>query len=346
MSNEVNLFVSSIIGFSSEYNAGNHSWSASNLIGTPTCNSQYGDSASAWCPANYTEPEYVEVKYDYAIYIRKVKIYENLNGGSVIRVEAYTGSQYITIWSAERPQHFTHYRIFEPEIREPIVKSDRLRITIDSSASNYFCELDAIEICGPRSLINVPESNLVDNLSKLFDNSDFSDVKIEFSCNRSLSAHRNILFSRCVTLYQHLESIDFKSNELNYEEFHTIMYYIYTDRLNEDNLREFEALRINKLIRFAIKFKLDRLEKLLIEYLLKNVFSNENILDILLDSISGSSEYKNNSLNELDLSQVKLDNVELIALDFIKLNIQDLVYNPKFQTLPKDVLIKIIQHII
>ncbi len=103
-------------------------------------------------------------------------------------------------------------------------------------------------------------------------------------------------------------------------------------------------LVINNIIRLSIFFKLERLEKLLLNYLIRVFIDLNNVLNILLDSLDGDDFSETNNEN-LTANQTKicLKKVEEICLSFIKFHIKQIIKLEKFAQLPKDVLIKIVR---
>ncbi len=158
-------------------------------------------------------------------------------------------------------------------------------------------------------------------------------------------------------------------------EFKFIIEFIYSDLLNENTLtaiieekklinttatndsneikeildmntsEEKWLLTINNLVRLCIQFKLDRLEKLLLNYLLMHFMDLNNVLNILLDALDGTVFESNPSdTNIIDIqTKFKLEKVEELSLSFIKFHIKQIIKLEKFTLLPKDILIKIVR---
>ena len=104
-------------------------------------------------------------------------------------------------------------------------------------------------------------------------------------------------------------------------------------------------LTINNLVRLCIQFKLERLEKLLLNYLLMHFMDLNNVLNILLDALDGTVFESNQSgTNIIDIqTKFKLEKVEELSLSFIKFHIKQIIKLEKFTLLPKDILIKIVR---
>ena len=102
-------------------------------------------------------------------------------------------------------------------------------------------------------------------------------------------------------------------------------------------------LTINNLVRLCIQFKLDRLEKLLLNYLLMHFMDLNNVLNILLDALDGT-DFESNPSGTIDIqTKFKLEKVEELSLSFIKFHIKQIIKLEKFTLLPKDILIKIVR---
>lgn len=156
-------------------------------------------------------------------------------------------------------------------------------------------------------------------------------------------------------------------------EFKFIIEFIYSDLLNENTLtaiieekklinttaandsneiketfdmntsEEKWLLTINNLVRLCIQFKLDRLEKLLLNYLLMHFMDLNNVLNILLDALDGT-DFESNPSGTIDIqTKFKLEKVEELSLSFIKFHIKQIIKLEKFTLLPKDILIKIVR---
>lgn len=83
----------------------------------------------------------------------------------------------------------------------------------------------------------------------------------------------------------------------------------------------------NRFIRFAIAFKLNRLEKLLVNYLVNSFLSVQNTLYVFMDALE---------------DQESLSLVVEACLCFIRLNIKQIIKTDEFKLLPKKALLKII----
>lgn len=191
-SNNLSQFVSRVVSFTSEY--GEHSWQASNLIGPPTSNMTYGDNSSAWCPAQADQNQVLELAFDTDVFISKIRLYENYNGGACTRLEALnqTSGEYELLWSAS-PEHLlsasgrvcNYYLIFEPQFEMTSFKSNQIRVTLAlESRAALFCEIEAVELVGFLINVTVPKNKLAIDLSHMFLESSYFDCEIRVGVNK------------------------------------------------------------------------------------------------------------------------------------------------------------------
>lgn len=177
----------------------------------------------------------------------------------------------------------------------------------------------------------------------------------------TLKAHKCILESRSAVLFDHLKSHNNHLVGMSLEEARFLFEFVYTDEINTANLdrlikskqqvslgedrhipcpneadvdlldhtsaRHSWMLTINRLIRVARRFNLDRLEKLLVSYLIDTFLAVPNILYVLMDA----------------LDQVEpLPLVEDVSLFFATEHIKELIKTDDFKRVPKHVLLKIV----
>jgi hypothetical protein len=109
-------------------------------------------------------------------------------------------------------------------------------------------------------------------------------------------------------------------------------------------------LSLNQMIRLAFLFKLDRFEKLLVEYLMKKMLTMDNILNVLMDSVDGIDlvSVLDKNLNDYIVEDLlgkkfKLPMVEKACMSIIRIRIKDVIKTEKFKYLPKNLLIEIVR---
>ena len=371
---EIHQFVAEVLAFSTEF--GTDNWSASKIRGPPSNLNVYGDCVNAWCPSRYNEDEFLEVKYDRAVYATKFKIYENLNGGSLIRIEAYNGSAYETLWFRDRAEHVTQYNIFSPNFHKSNVRSNQYRFTFRCNAANYYSEVDAIELVGVLTNIKICEKTLTSDMTSLIEDKRYADLEIHFNKDSdSLHAHKCILAIRCQKLHDDLLANNNLVSEINREQFSVVLDFLYTDKLSVAKVqhaievdkakeavlidhvdsifsRDQWMLCLNKIMRFTVKYRLRRLESLILDYLLTQFFNVDNVLNVLVDASRGDFSTSDQDLalyeaakGDIKLKSIRLNNVEFVCLEFIRCNLQNIVGTQKVEQLPKDVLISVLKSV-
>lgn len=171
-----------VIGFSSEFkNAGLPlQYQAVQVLGKPTRFPAFGATACAWSPAtedNATSPEWIHVAYETPIQVQQVVIAENLNAGSVVRVDLVdeTGEAH-AIYENATPQPLTvngrwNY-IFTD--RTPYRVSS-VKVTLNTALVKGWEHIDAIGIADTRDSIKL-NLNLVKGSSAKNEREDLGDV--------------------------------------------------------------------------------------------------------------------------------------------------------------------------
>jgi hypothetical protein len=137
------------------------------------------------------------------------------------------------------------------------------------------------------------------------------------------------------------------TNKLSFQELERVESYDENLVLDFESDEERWMLTVNKLMRIAIRFKLERLEKLLLCYLINKFITIDTVLNILMDSVDGVDlPLLSDGSFELDSSEkFKLLNVEEACLNVIKLNIKVIIQTSKFKYLNKGLLIKIARYL-
>lgn len=180
MSTEISQFVSRVVSFTSEYSQTN--WQAGNLIGPPSSNLTYGDITTAWCPARSDQNQILELAFDTEVYIKKIRLYENYNGGACTRLEALNPdtNEYEELWSStpDSVRTCSFYLIFEPEFEIAAFKSNQIRVSLTLEGRDMFSEIEAVEIVGTIMNITLPRSKLALDLGNMFVEAAYSDCEI------------------------------------------------------------------------------------------------------------------------------------------------------------------------
>jgi hypothetical protein len=361
---EIHQYVSEVISFSSEF--GTENWSASKIRGPPSNLNVYGDCVNAWCPSRYNEDEFLEVKYDRAVYATKFRIYENLNGGTLVRIEVFNeGTDYETLWFRDLPEQKTQYNIFSPSFAKSNIRSNKYRFTFRCNAANYYSEYDAIELVGVLTNIKICEKTLNNDMPRLMDDRRYTDLDICFSNHEIIHAHKCILAIRCQKLHDDLLKNNNLSNEISKEQFLIVLDFLYTDKLSETKVKQAietdklisvdgdvfgHSLCLNKIMRFIVKYKLRRLESLILDYYLNSFFNPDNVLNVLVDASRGDFSTSDQDLVLFEAAggnkdSIRLNNIEFVCLEYIRCNLQAIIASPKVEQLPKDVLISVLKSV-
>lgn len=184
--NKLSQFVSRVVSFTSEY--GEHSWQASNLVGPPTSNMTYGDSSTAWCPSQADQNQQLELAFETEVFVSKIRLYENYNGGACTRIEALnlTTRNYELLWSTspDLVRVANYYLIFEPQFDTTSFKTNQIRLTLTLEGRALFCEIEAVELVGSLINVAVPKTRLATDLSRMFLEASYFDceISIEVIC--------------------------------------------------------------------------------------------------------------------------------------------------------------------
>ena len=158
------------------------------ILGEPSIDT-FGDSIYAWSPlwkagdgGSYTEGgdsivsfkhdpiayfaqygayEYIEVNFTKPLYLTSVEIGENRGMGSIVRIKTWSdeGSSWYNLWEGtasnaiqEHHAKFGTFRQFGPSICEPPLKSNKVRIEMDTVAVPDWNELDYVKVFGSEEL--------------------------------------------------------------------------------------------------------------------------------------------------------------------------------------------------
>jgi hypothetical protein len=139
-------YASSVIDFSSEYDAGD--WGANQVIGapnTPDC----GDYTTAWASADAdNQREFLVLGYAVPQKVNKIQIFQNLNPGAIDTVylrNAATGV-WTTVFSTTAIANATCPGTLTIDIALTTYKVDAVRIAMNSPAVADWNEIDAVAI--------------------------------------------------------------------------------------------------------------------------------------------------------------------------------------------------------
>lgn len=123
------------------------SWSPGQAAGPPNTE-QHGDYATAWASQNPDGgPEWLQLKYPRAVEIGEINIHESYNPGALAKVSALMpdGSEKV-LWQGTEDRD---NGIIERAVKVPPgIRSDQIRIELDTSRVPGWNEIDAVELVG------------------------------------------------------------------------------------------------------------------------------------------------------------------------------------------------------
>ena len=150
--NIVRQWVSRVNSFSSQYNE--DTWSANNVIGPPLVFPNYGDLQNSWAQtSDFHQNHFIELEFPEEVYVVKINIYETYHAGGVVRIklkDPLTDNWKIVWESAVGPMNIESSRIFSPDLKKNLFKTNKVRLDVDCTAANSFCEIDAVELIGKK----------------------------------------------------------------------------------------------------------------------------------------------------------------------------------------------------
>lgn len=123
------------------------SWTPGQAAGAPDTR-EAGDYSTAWAPQSQDGgPEWLQVKYDRAVELSEIIIHETYNPGAVSRVVAMLpGGGERVIWEGTAS---TEAGIVERAVPVPPgIRSDQIRVELDTARVPGWNEIDAVEIVG------------------------------------------------------------------------------------------------------------------------------------------------------------------------------------------------------
>lgn len=156
-----------------------------------------------------------------------------------------------------------------------------------------YCEIDTREGIVP---VEIPPSEIANNLVYLFESRDFSDVTLnvgekEFKAHKALLAARSPIFRRMFTNNMKESNLNtVEITDLGSDVVDSMLRYVYTDGhsfeeiSNGDQKDPYERRNIAiGLLRAADKYQMDRL-KAICEHELYNQISKDNVVEILISA--------------------------------------------------------------
>jgi uncharacterized protein YbbC (DUF1343 family) len=108
----------------------------------------YGDIHNAWAQLPpFSENEFIELAYPVQVYVTSINIYETYHAGAVIRIKIkdLNRNEWISVWQSRTgAQVHEQSRIFSPELLSTNFKTNQIRLELDCTVANSYCEIDAV----------------------------------------------------------------------------------------------------------------------------------------------------------------------------------------------------------
>ena len=289
----------------------------------------------AWGQAQFTNDQFIEIKYPQEIFVLEINIYETYHCGAIVKIKLkdLSTDEWKIVWETETASHIENSRIFSPTLTKSFFKTNQVRLELDCTLANSYCEIDAVEVVGKKLLIDL--DSIEDNYSKNLEKLLFSDIfnAVEFKIdNQIVKAHRNILTTRsqyfknllCDNLTPDRLRKSIYVDNITYDGFVCLMHYLYTGKIDENT----KCQTVCELIRVSDWYNLEQLDTIGFLFL-KSVLSLENVLSILICA----AKIKPN-----------LERVEKMCLKYTAKNFNQVLIQPEFKSLEKDILLKITQY--
>ncbi len=162
--NSISQYASQVIDYSSQYSS--NSWSAEQTLGEPNTFS-YGDRSTAWAPspANGTT-EYLTLGFDTPVYADGITIRETYGNGFVTKIEVLdTSNTYHNVWTGVDTSQPGTPVDFKVDFTQTDYLVKGVRITVDTSHSGSWEEIDAVQLHGNSFYDEADEGNQVESTS-------------------------------------------------------------------------------------------------------------------------------------------------------------------------------------
>jgi hypothetical protein len=121
-------------------------WAAAQAVGPPDAG--VGDDPKAWATlAADGGAEWLELRYEKAVHLARIVVYENENPGAIARIVAFdaAGAE-IVVWEGTEPRKQKPAKFDVKPLRT--ARTDRIRIELDTTRVAGWNEIDAVELVG------------------------------------------------------------------------------------------------------------------------------------------------------------------------------------------------------
>lgn len=119
-------------------------------LGPPRNYPNYGDLQNTWAQANDNlGRNFIELGFPQEVYVTRINVYETYHAGGIVAIKLRNkqlGGTWVSVWEAPNGQarNIEMSRIFSPELERSSFRTDEIRLELDCSVSNSYCEIDAV----------------------------------------------------------------------------------------------------------------------------------------------------------------------------------------------------------
>lgn len=217
---------------------------------------------------------------------------------------------------------------------------NQVRLDVNCTAANNWCEIDAIELIGHPSLRDANYKELTSQLGSLLIDDSLSDISFELDDGTVFNSYRNLLSCRSFYLESIIQenSIDttrpIRIENISRESFYQILHFIFTDHI-EPILSYKTCL---ELLRKADRFHLGFIYNQAFE-VLKKVITKSNVLEIFISS----GLFPDPSLTDDD--NLLLPDVIDYCVDFVQKNRREIYCSDQLKQLSREALVELVQRV-
>ena len=114
------------------------------VVGIPRVYPNYGDQHNAWAQQTHSSNEFIELEYPEELIVTKLNIYETYHAGAVVGIKLKNKDIWEMVWETQDPQDIPQSRVFTPSLRRVRFKTKCVRLELDCTVANSWCEIDAV----------------------------------------------------------------------------------------------------------------------------------------------------------------------------------------------------------
>jgi hypothetical protein len=104
----------------------------------------YGDLQNTWAQGSHTANEYIELEFPTELIVSKLNIYETYHAGAIVRIKLKNKDNWEVVYGPVQARDISQSRIFTPDLKKTSFKTKQVRLELDCTRSNTWCEIDAV----------------------------------------------------------------------------------------------------------------------------------------------------------------------------------------------------------